>query len=112
MEDNFREYIASDEPINTEFFFYSRVARSYCYNVHENKKILIKIDNTRPVHRSKGAGDVNAPSFSFFKIKSGGFGIRIAFPSTFAHPNAQTLSKIFRIYTCSIVHVYLMKLYV
>ena len=31
MEDYFREYIASDEPINTKKKNYSRVARSYCY---------------------------------------------------------------------------------
>jgi hypothetical protein len=31
MEDYFREYIASDEPINTGKKVYSRVARSYCY---------------------------------------------------------------------------------
>jgi hypothetical protein len=31
MEDYFREYIASDEPINTKKKVYSKVARSYCY---------------------------------------------------------------------------------
>ena len=77
MEDYFREYIASDEPINTrekkfilelhdltvtwnkDLYSTTHVYKS----LHGNKKILIKIDNTRLVHRSKDARDVNAPSF-------------------------------------------------
>ena len=75
MDDYFREYIASDEPLNTK----KKCLFQGCtiLLLHGNKKILIKIDNTRPVHRSKDAGDVNAPSFSIFMgIKPAIFSIR------------------------------------